>query len=106
MEARTTIDAPAFRGDEFPAVIRPPALKEGWSLAICSIVVSFLMLWSISITLSSPETSTFMLISSGPNHPSSTDLDALICESTENWSISSRFTPSSSASFSAVSPMA
>ena len=98
----TTAAAPSFRGQELPAVTRPLSRNAGWRVASTSIVVPGR--GPSSLAKVSPLGRGMGMISRSKK-PSSRALTAAACDLTANRSISSRVTPSRSATFSAVSPI-
>ena len=106
-EASSRAAAPSLMPDALPAVTLPPARKAGLSAASDSAVVLARGCSSVSTTVTAPRrpgTSTGTI--SPANQPSAWAVAVRCWERRANASWSARETPWSSATFSAVSPIA
>mmetsp|Transcript_35910 Transcript_35910/g.73796 ORF Transcript_35910/g.73796 Transcript_35910/m.73796 type:complete len:233 (+) Transcript_35910:325-1023(+) len=108
---RTTAEAPSETCEAFPAVVEPPFLKTGLSLASFSKVEPSRGPSSLVITISFsfPSASSTVTLTgtiSRSKRPSFWARSAFMCDSTAKRSCTSRETPYFSATFSEVTPMA
>ncbi len=99
----TTAAAPSFRGQALPAVMVPPSRNTGFSCESPSSVVLGRGPSSLVTTVPSESVTGMISRSKKPLFSERTDR---VCDSRANSSCSSRLTPSNSATFSAVWPMA